>query len=36
MVGKTGLIENPHRAEQIWWLVLVVNLTYREVGTSVE
>lgn len=36
MVGPPGLVEHPHRAEQIWWLTLVVKLTYREGGFSVE
>lgn len=36
MVGTPGLVENPHRAEWIWWLTLVVKLTYREGGFSVE
>ena len=36
MVGPPGLVEHPHRAEQIWRLTLVVKLTYREGGFSVE
>lgn len=36
MVGTPELVENPQRAEQMWWLTLVVKVTYREGGFSVE